>query len=103
MPDSPDNNISLWLAGAFFAAWNGIHTLILKHQFSQHEALQKEVKEVSSEREAHCIPRNECERTHKAVDTTMSELKKEIKDGFHAIHARLDKVIGGRCEERGED
>lgn len=86
-------NIWMWLAGAFFTAWNGLLTLILGYHYSQISKFQtdasKTAKELSQEREEHCIPRNECERTHHAVDVRL----KSIEEGVIGVHKRLDDLI----------
>lgn len=72
--------------------WNGLLTLFLGHGMSKLNALSKE-------REDHCIPRKECERTHDAVNERLDRFEKDTKDGIAGIHQRLDKIIG----ERGAD
>lgn len=87
-----DPGLLLWIAGAAVAAWNGLLTFIL---FSN----RADIKDVGKDREDHCVPRPECERTHTALNTRMDrledELKTEIRTGMTGIHKRLDKMCGG--------
>lgn len=87
----------------FFVAWNGLLTFILGQQWIENRGLRKELKAISVEREEHCIPRPECERTHKSLDERLSQFEGEVKDGIKGIHARLDKVLlakkSGGCDD----
>lgn len=98
-----NSTILLWLAGAFLTAWNGLLSLILGQQFLQIGDLKKEIKAVSTEREDHCIPRLECDKTHKTLNDRFDTLEHDVKDGIKGIHARLDKIIltkrPGACDE----
>ena len=94
-----DSGLLLWIAGAAVTAWNGLLTFVLAGQRTQIADLNKDLKAISSEREDHCVPRPECERTHEALNTRIDrledELKSEIKTGVTGIHKRLDKFCGG--------
>ena len=41
------------------------------------------------------IDRSECERVHRAVDGSLSEIKAEIKGGMSSLHRRLDEYFRG--------
>lgn len=87
MSDTTNTGLLVQVVGWFFVAWNGLLTLILGHQM-------KKVGEISKEREDHCIPRNECERTHKALNERIDRFENEMKTGITGVHQRLDKILG---------
>lgn len=101
--ETADSNIWMWIAGAAVTAWNGLLSFILLGHRGDIKDLHKGIKATGKEREDHCIPRAECERTHAAlnvrVDRLEDELKAEIKEGTKSIHKRLDKIYGSEKEK----
>lgn len=89
-----DPGVWMWLAGAGFAAWNGLLTFIFASHAKKIDDLAKEVKTIAADREDHCIPRPECERTHHALNERLDRIEAEFKAGVVGIHTRLDKIIG---------
>lgn len=90
-----DPGLLLWIAGAAVAAWNGLLAFVLVGQRAEIKDLNKDLKAVSSDREDHCVPRPECERTHGDLNARFDRFEAEIKTGITGIHKRLDKMCGG--------
>lgn len=78
----------MWIGGAAVAAWNGLLTLFLVSLSAQTKETREDIKAVSVEREDHCIPRLECERTHQSLDKNIDEIKVTLI----AINKRLDDI-----------
>lgn len=89
MSDGAGGNI--WMT-----MWSGLLTLILGHHYVELRRVQEAQKAASVEREDHCIPRQECQRTHDALDKRFDSLEAEFKTGVAGIHARLDKLYGSK-------
>lgn len=85
-------SLVMWIGGAAVAAWNGLLTLFLVSLSSQAKETRESIKTVSVEREDHCIPRMECERTHAGVEKELSEIRK----GIDGVNLRLDKIYQDR-------
>lgn len=84
--------VLMWIGGAAVAAWNSLLTLFLVSLSNQAKETRENIKEVSIEREDHCIPRMECERTHAGVEKELSEIRK----GIDGVNLRLDKIYQDR-------
>lgn len=74
-----DPNIWLWIAGVAVAAASGLNMFVLKSHAALLGNLSEQVKEVSAEREDHCINRHECERTHEALNERLDAMAVDIK------------------------
>ena len=85
---SGDSSVWIWLAGLGFALWSGLNSFIIKQQAAGLQDTNKRVNEISAEREDHCIPRNECQRTHQSLDKNIDEIKVTLI----AINKRLDDM-----------
>lgn len=88
-----DSGLLMWIAGAAVAAWNGLLTLFLVGLRSDNRDLRAEMKAVSTDREAHCVPRPECVRTHETLNTRFDRFEDEVKGGIKGIHERLDIIL----------
>lgn len=92
------NEVGVWpyLAGAFFTLWNSVHTLMFKFMHGDIGKLSDKIDSYKEEREDKCVPRTECNITHKRVDETLERIDKNVL----ALHSRMDKIIIGREHER---
>lgn len=85
-----DSNVWVWLAGLGFALWSGLNSFIIRQQADGLKDANKRIDGVSVEREDHCIPRMECQRTHQSLDKNIDEIKMTLV----AINRRLDDLCG---------